>query len=380
MSAEILTKALEQHGAAVTSLGDSLDEVKARLQELEQKSAGGMIGTGYSGGTADSLFKTMSDSESMRAVLDKKSSRGKNQVDSRMLLERKNTILGESGSPQEPSDTLTQASRRPGVVAGAFRSLSLLDFMPMETTDSNMVEYTRESAYTNSAAETAEGTLKPETDVTFELVTDPVRTVPHFMKVSRQAWDDAPWLQGYLTERMRHAIQARLQSQIINGDGSSPNLAGITASGRHTVFTPETGESALDALNRCKYDLVTADYAPDFILINPKTWGAIERVRRGTSDEAFQLGEGGAAAYVASGMPPVAWSVPVIPTNDLAQGKFIMGSRDAMRLVMRQQATVELFEQNSDDVQKNLLTIRAELRAALAVLVPAAVKYGDLTV
>jgi len=313
----------------------------------------------------------------MRAVLDRKATSGKNQIDYGLLV--KNTILGESGSPQNPDDTLTQPSRRPGVVPGAFRSLSLLDFMPMEATDSNQVEYTRESAFTNDAAETAEGTLKPESDVTFELVTDAVRTIPHFLKVSRQAWDDAPWLQGYLTERLRHGIQARLQSQIINGNGTSPNLAGITASGRHTAFTPETGESELDALNRAKYDIIDADYSPDFILIHPKTWGAIERKRRGTSDEAFQLGEGDAAAYVASGMPSVAWGVPVIATNDLAQGKFIMGSRDAMRLLMRQQATVELFDQNADDATKNLLLLRAELRAALAVLVPAAIRYGDLT-
>jgi hypothetical protein len=157
MSAEILTKALEQHGAAVTSLGDSIEEIKCRLQELEQKSVGGMVGGGFNDSTPDSLFKTLTDSESMRAVLDRKANSGKNQIDYGLLV--KNTILGESGSPQNPDDTLTQASRRPGVVPGAFRSLSLLDFMPMEATDSNQVEYTRESAFSNDAAETAEGAL-----------------------------------------------------------------------------------------------------------------------------------------------------------------------------------------------------------------------------
>ena len=55
-----------------------------------------------------------------------------------------------------------------------------------------------------------------------------------------------------------------------------------------------------------------------------------------------------------------------------------MGSRDALRLVVRQEAEFRAFEEDSDNVQKNLLTLRAELRAALAVLVPTAVRYGDL--
>ncbi|MEM9313439.1 MAG: hypothetical protein AAGA95_02335 [Pseudomonadota bacterium] len=71
--------------------------------------------------------------------------------------------------------------------------------------------------------------------------------------------------------------------------------------------------------------------------------------------------------------------IPVIKTADMTAGSFIMAARDAMRLVMSQEAAVEMFPEDGTNVQQNLVTIRAELRAALAVLVPAAVFYAPLT-
>ena len=46
----------------------------------------------------------------------------------------------------------------------------------------------------------------------------------------------------------------------------------------------------------------------------------------------------------------------------------------------RQGLTVELFEQDSDNVQKNLITIRAERRLGFGIERPAALCGGALTV
>jgi hypothetical protein len=45
----------------------------------------------------------------------------------------------------------------------------------------------------------------------------------------------------------------------------------------------------------------------------------------------------------------------------------------------RSGTVVEMFEQDGDNVQKNLITIRAEARLALAVETPAAALYGNIT-
>jgi len=70
----------------------------------------------------------------------------------------------------------------------------------------------------------------------------------------------------------------------------------------------------------------------------------------------------------------------VIPNNKVPQGKFIIVDSAAMTLLVRSGATVEMFEQDDTNVQSNLVTVRAELRAALCVFTPAGVSYGDLLV
>jgi HK97 family phage major capsid protein len=345
-------------------------EMQDRLKELEQKSTEGFRGD--SGQEHKSWGQSFAESEAFKGF---KAGEG---VKAR--IEVKNTILGEGGSPQNPVDTLVQADRLPGIVPGAFRALNVLDFVPMGTTGSNQIEYTREASWTNDAAETKEGAAKPESDLTFELVNDPVRTIAHFIRASKQVLDDAPMLQSYIDRRMRHGLQARLQSQILKGNGTSPNIAGLSASGRHTAFTPQSGEIALDSLNRAKYAIIGADYMPNVIIMNPADFGAIERVKSTASSNDYAAGGGAALSYINGGMTPLFWGIPVVTSNDVASGKFYMMDSNAIQMFMRQGVTVEMFEQDADNVTKNLLTIRAEMRGALAVYTPLAVRYGDLTI
>ena len=343
-----------------------------RLKELEQKAA-----EGFKGGSAADEMKSwgqiFTESDSFKTFAG-----GGEGL--RARVEVKNTILGEAGSPQDPVNTLTQADRLPGIVPGAFRSLNVLDFVPSGVTSSNQIEYTREASFTNNAAERAEGVQKPESVLTFELINDPVRTIAHFIKASKQVLDDAPMLSSYIDRRMRHGLQARLQSQILKGTGVSPLISGLSASGRHTAFTPATGEIALDSLNRAKYAIIAADYQPNVIIMNPADFGAIERVKSTSSSNDYAAGGGAALSYINGGMTPLLWGLPVVTSNDVASGKFYMMDSNAIQLFMRQGVTVEMFEQDSDNVQKNLLTIRAEMRAALAVYTPLAVRFGDLLV
>ena len=80
---------------------------------------------------------------------------------SRLQIEA-NTIIGQEGSPLENADTLVAPMRVPGIIPGAFRSLRVRDIVPQGSTTSNAVEYTRELAFTNNAAETAEAASKPD--------------------------------------------------------------------------------------------------------------------------------------------------------------------------------------------------------------------------
>ncbi len=352
-----------------SELVEQSESLQAKFQEFEQNALTTMQGKGEREQTWGQKFV---DSDALKSFVEGSSQRARIEV--------KNTIMGEGGSPQDPQNILVPEDRLPGIVPGAFRQLSVLDFIPTGSTGSNQIQYTRESSWTNDAAETAEGGQKPESDLSFELVDEPVRTIAHFIKLTKQVLDDAPALQSYVDRRLRHGLRNRLEQQILKGNATSPNLAGLDQSGRHTAFTPSSGDNQFDSISKAKYAVVGADYQPNVIFMNPSDWGAIERLKRGSTDDDYLAGDGAMLSYIQNGMTPVIWGLPVVASNNVAQSKFYLLDSNAVQLFMRQGATVELFEQDDTNVQKNLVTVRAELRGALASFAPTAVRYGDLTV
>jgi HK97 family phage major capsid protein len=286
-----------------------------------------------------------------------------------------NTITGQdSASPPANSDVLVPSQRLAGIIPGAFRSLRVQDVLPVGTTSSNIVEYTRELAFTNNAAETAEGATKPESVLTFELVSAPVRTIAHFLKVSKQVLDDAVALQSYIDTRLRYGVELRYDAQLLNGNGTGQNISGITDSGNFTAFTPATGDNALDSINRAIELVALADYQATAIMLNPADWHAIERLKVGTSDDRYIIGN------PAGMMGAMLWGLPVVVSNNMTSGKLLVGAFDISHQVWNRSSTVvEMFEQDDTNVQKNLLTVRAEKRGTLATYRPASVYYGNLT-
>jgi HK97 family phage major capsid protein len=288
-----------------------------------------------------------------------------------------NTILGESGSPLAPDGVIAHPQYLPQIVGGAFRQLSVLDVMPTSPISTDLLKYTKENVWSSAAAETSQGAQKPEATLTFTEANCEIKTIPHFLKASRQILDDAPQLMAYINSRMSHGVRNKLEAQVIAGAGTGITIAGLLASGNHTALVAATADNRFDYANKQKYKVTEADYMADVVLINPADWGKMERTKVGSGDNRY-VGADGAIGYINGGLMPTLWGLPVIMSNNVTAGKLITMSMQAVMLYMRQMATVEIFNQNSDDVEKNLVTIRAELRAGLAVFRSAAIVAGSL--
>ncbi|MCX5699576.1 MAG: phage major capsid protein [Candidatus Omnitrophica bacterium] len=286
---------------------------------------------------------------------------------------RNNTITGQSGSPAANSDTLVPADRRPGIIPGAFRALRVRDLLASGNTVSNAVEFTRELAFTNNAAETAEGGSKPESVLTFELYSAPVVTIAHWIKVSRQILNDAPALVAYIENRLRYGVELREETQIVAGNGVGQNLIGMTVSPNFTAFTPTSGDTAIDSANRAIRALDAADYPANGIIMNPATWGAIERLK----DENLGYLVGSPFGAIV----PTLWGKPIALTSSMTANKLLVAAFDiAFMYLTREDTVVEMSESDDTNFQQNLITIRAEKRGVLGGLRPASVRYGNLTV
>lgn len=341
-----------ENKAAMTSLEAKLADLSEQVLDLEQSRAA--RGAGFKAPqTAGQQFVDSPIFASLKS----------GAIDRARFEIQNNTILGD--------DATVAPDRLAGVVAGASRRLRMVDIIPGGVTGSNAVEYTRENVFTNAAAETAEGVAKPESAVTFTLVNTPVRTIAHWLKMSKQVIDDAPMIKSYIDTRLAFGVQHRYDSQLLIGNGTAPNLSGLMDGGNYTVFTAN-GTDRIVSIRQAIAQVELADYAATAVILNPTDLQAIDLTR--TLEGLY------VAANPRTGDGPMIWGLPIVTSNAIAAGQFLTGAFDmaAMRFE-RQGVTVEMFEQDDTNVQQNLVTLRGEMRAALAVFRPASLVGGALS-
>jgi len=270
---------------------------------------------------------------------------------------------------------VVQPDRRPGIIAQPSLNRVVEALLNSATTTSNMVEYVKEKTWANNAAEVEEGKAKPASSIEFETASAPVRTVAHIMRITKQLAEDAPSLASYINTRMLEGVNDRVERQIISGDGNGQNLKGLFADGNYTPhgYTVADNLSKIDLISKCIAVLQKEGYSPSAILMNPLDWNAISLEK--DSNGKYLLAD--PAAAVQNRL----WGLPVVVSAAVASGKFMVGEFAAAGSVFTRSSTViEMFEQDSNNVEHNLITIRAECRKALAVERPGALIGGDFPV
>ena len=285
---------------------------------------------------------------------------------SRVRLEVKNTVLADN-------TTTTWFDQRPGVVPGAFLPLNVYRSLPQNQTATDTVVLMREASFTNNARGQTEGQEMAESAITFNKYNIPIETIAHHLKVSKQLLADAPAVVSYIENRLRWGVEAKVDEQLMNGNGTSPQLMGLLDSGNYTVYTPTSGDNLIQAINRAKYQLWAIGYVADTVYVNPADWGAQEIERESTTGGMYLYGAPGTVA----GVNP--FGLRVVITPRITAGTFLLGQvAVAAGVWNRSGATIEMGYEN-DDFTKNLVTLLAEVRLGLGVEVPAAMLGGDWT-
>lgn len=344
--------------AALESIGTQQREFADRLSALEQKGALRPEGEKAEDGWGAQFVK----SDSYKAF--------QSGAQQKARIEVKNTLTGD--------DTTVAPDRRPGIVPGATNRLTIESLYSHIPTTSNAIEFTKEASFTNSAAEAAEAAAKAESALTWSLVNQPVSTVAHWIKISRQLAMDNTALAAYVEARMRYGVQRKVETQLVSGNGTAPNISGFLDTGNFTAhgYADAALGSALKKLvlvRKIIADLEVAGYEPDAIVLNPADWATIEIDLLTSAVNAVRV------TYTEAGQPML-WGVPVVKSVGMAADTFAVGNfRQHGHIYDREGVVVQMSESDSDNFTKNLITLRAERRLALTSEVPAAIRAGDLT-
>jgi HK97 family phage major capsid protein len=292
----------------------------------------------------------------------------------KLRVEVKNTLVG--------SDANVAPDRKPGIVSGAFLPFSMEALLPSTTTSSNAIEFTREASFTNSAAEAAEGGQKGESALTWSLVNMPVSTVAHWIKISKQLAADNTALAAYVNTRMRYGVNQKVDTQLVVGSGVAPNISGTFIAANYTAhgYTaanitafPATTLKRFALIRKVMGDLYAAGFPATAVVLNPADWASMEI-------ELMTVAAGQTLYSVGAGGEPRLFGLPVVQSIGLTAGNFQVGAfGEAYMVYNREGVIVEMSDSDGDNFQKNLITLRAERRLALATEKPAAVRGGLLS-
>jgi HK97 family phage major capsid protein len=291
------------------------------------------------------------------------------------VLDRENvkTLLTGGGAP---GTQLLRAERLPGILPLLLAPLQISGLVTVGSTDSNVIEWVRESAIANNAAEVAEATAttgtsgtKPESGMTFVIENTPVQTIAHWIPATKQALEDMPQLRTLVDGMLTDGVARRLNSQILNGNGTAPNLKGIlaTAGIGTQAFTVDMLETMLRGITQSRL----AFFEPTAILMNPADYISMRLLKFSGSGE-YMFG------------PPsqeglsVAWGVPIITDPLQAAGFVTIGDWRQAILYVRSGVTVIATDSHSDFFVRNLVAILAEGRYGLAVPRPQAFVNADI--
>lgn len=201
--------------AAIDGLGIKQRELADRILQIEQKGSASGEETKVDESWGAQFVKT----DGYKAFAGGHAQKVRTEV--------KNTVTNTVGN--------TFSDRKPVIVSGAARIFTLEALLTSLPTTSNAVDYVKEIVFTNSAAEAAEGTAKAESSITTTLVTEPVATIAHWIKISRQLAADFAALAAYINLRMVYGVNLRVENQIIQGSGVAPNMSGFTKAGNFTA-------------------------------------------------------------------------------------------------------------------------------------------------
>ncbi len=283
-----------------------------------------------------------------------------------MKIEVQNVITSASTS----AGTLIVPQRETDIIGIPRRQMTVRQLLDEGSTASNLVQYARQSARANAAAVVAEGTLKPESNYEWRLAEAAVRTIAHWIYVSRQSMDDIPQLQGEIDGELRYGLDLAEEAQLLKGSGVGENLNGLmTQATAYVAAFAIANKTMIDTMRLALLQASLAEYPADGIVLHPTDWARIELTKDAGMNYIF--------ANIVQLAGPQLWGRPVIATQAQDEDNFLVGAfRAAAKIYDRMDVEVLISSEDRDNFVKNMLTVRAEKRLALAVKRPAALIKG----
>lgn len=258
-----------------------------------------------------------------------------------------------------------------GIIYDFDRDMFVRNFIPVGQTSANTLVMPIELTITDGTAVTAEGVQKGVSQFTLDNKAFPVMKIAAILKISEEMLDDIPGLVTYIVNRWGAKLKVKEDYTLLYSVASSTAFDGLTVAAQAYVDTlADAATSKWDVLMAAASQLRVDEYRATAIMMHP------------TDVLTLKTKKGSDGHYIGRApwdrLPLFVDGVPIIETTAIGVGEFLVGdfSRGA-QIFDRKTASINFYDQDEDNAQKNLITVVIEERLALVIYRPNAFVYGD---
>lgn len=248
------------------------------------------------------------------------------------------------------------------VVTAPRVGLVIRDLFAAETISGSTLVYLVEGAIEGAPAATNEGAKKPQVHFADPAPkTVSLAKIACFIKESDEYIHDYAFLASAINGRLLYHLQLVEQNKLVydlsQTSGIQSDTTHWTAGSTATALADLILQGAMDVQEQ-------SGFAADAIVINPADWYSL-RVAKDGEDRYY-----GGGFFGAQNVPNL-WGIPVCVTTAVSAGTIIVGAFKTCGSVVQSGGIgIDATNTDQDDFVKNLMTIRAEERLALAVRRP----------
>lgn len=238
------------------------------------------------------------------------------------------------------------------------RKLQFRDLVSIVPSATGLWQFYRQTTTDGSFDfQTTHGNAKQQLDYNLSAVQVTADYLAGFVRIAKQMVQDLPFMQSFVTTELIEDY-LRQESGSFFGTVQSSATAGSTSAS-------VTVEKVIDYITQ----LYALDYDPNGIVTTPAVWGTILKTK--PNDYSIP----GGVSITATGDVAIC-GIPLYKSNNITAAHVLVGDWTKAAIIQAEGLNVNMFEQDSDNVQKNLVTVRAEARVGLAVLRTDAFVYG----
>lgn len=264
-----------------------------------------------------------------------------------------------------------------GIKYDAERKTHVRQFLPNGTTDSDKIRYIKESNFTDNTAVVAEGVASGQNDFDLTATDAVVEKIAAHFRVSKEALNDTAGLASHISLRGLEKYMKEEDSWLLYD--STYGLTVTSTDYTLDLYTGDADATEHDVLLEAIKQVENRNFRPSAIMMGIGRF--YEMIRRKDADGRYIFPND----VVFGTRTPVVRGVPIIATNainatDGNVNDFLVADFPQLTTLFdRESVQVRFYEQDQDNVVKDLVTVQISGRLALPTYLPNAGAFGNFT-